>query len=70
MNDYQKFGNLFVDLMSNTPIYKFQDQVFGWWFDQCMLAFIKSYYWPAFIAGSSDNIVDLFKPQTYSICKV
>lgn len=41
----------------------------NWWLDQYMLAFLKMYYWPAFVAGSADNVVDLFKPQTYSICK-
>ena len=50
--------------------FKLQEDIMCWWFDQGMLAFVKIYYWPAFVAGSADNIVDLFKPQTYSICRV
>ena len=38
-------------------------------FDMWALTFIKMYYWPFFVAGTADNVVDLFKPQTYSICK-
>ena len=48
--------------MKNNPI----DIMFNVW----MLTAIKMYYLPYFIAGSADNVVDLFKPQTYSICKV
>ena len=51
------------------PFY-FQEQIFCWWFDQLVLTGVKLYYWPAFIAGSKDNVVDLFKPQTYNICKI
>lgn len=41
------------------------DDILNFW----VLTAIKMYYFPYFIAGSADNIVDLFKPQTYSICK-
>lgn len=50
--------------------FKLQEDIMCWWFDQGMLTFVKIYYWPAFVAGSADNIIDLFKPQTYSICRV
>lgn len=46
------------------------DEIFCWWCDQYTAMFLKMYYWPAFVAGSSDNIIDLFKPQTYNICKI
>lgn len=52
------------------PYWQIQDQIFGYWFDQFMFGAIKMYYWPAFVAGISDNVTDLFKPQTYSICKI
>ena len=47
-----------------------QEQILCWYIDQCVLTFVKMWYWPAFVAGSADNTADLFKPQTYSICKV
>lgn len=56
-------------LMMNNPIFILQDQMAGWVFDLYMQQAIKCYYWPAFIAGNTDNVMDLFKPQTYSICK-
>lgn len=37
--------------------------------DAWALIGIKIYFFPFFLAGISDNITDLFKPQTYSICK-
>lgn len=65
-----KSNELLASLYRSSPMFIAQDQIFGWWFDQSMLAFVKMHYWPMFLAGSADNIVDLFKPQTYSICKV
>ena len=50
------------------PFY-IQEQIMCWWFDQIVLVGVKLYYWPAFMAGSADTISDLFKPQTYSLCK-
>ncbi len=47
-----------------------QYDVVGWWFDQSISVMLKLYYWPAFIAGNSDNIQDMFNPRTYSICKI
>lgn len=63
-------NDFIAGLYRTHPLFIAQDQILGWWFDQGMLAFVKMYYWPAFVAGSADNIVDLFKPQTYSICRV
>ena len=37
--------------------------------DYWTLSFVKFYFFPFFVAGISDNVTDLFKPQTYSICK-
>lgn len=54
---------------ASNPFFILQDQIFGTWFDAWVLLGVKCYYWPAFIAGTSDNIADLLKPQTYSICK-
>lgn len=48
-------------LTKNNPV----DEVLNFW----ALSAMKMYFWPYFVAGSADNIVDLFKPQTYSICK-
>ena len=48
--------------MKNNPY----DMMLNAW----VLGAIKMYYLPYFIAGSYDNVVDLFKPQTYSICKI
>ena len=45
------------------------NEIACWYIDQCVLSFIKMYYWPMFLAGSGDDFVDLLKPQTYSICK-
>lgn len=49
--------------------FKLQEDMICWWYDQWMTGVLKMYYWPAFVAGSADNIVDLFKPQTYNICR-
>ena len=62
--------NNIEDLYRTHPFFILQDQVFGYWHEQMVLTFIKLWYFPNFVAGSADNIVDLFKPQTYSICKV
>lgn len=75
MLNYQKIGTesiglLVSNLYKYNPMLQLQDQIVGFWFDQCVLTFVKCYYWPAFLAGSADNIADLMKPQTYSICKV
>ena len=61
---------LVATLYRTHPLFIAQDQLFGYVFDNWMMFAVKCYYWPAFIAGASDNIVDLFKPQTYSICRV
>jgi hypothetical protein len=58
------------DLWHSHPLFVLQDQVIGWWFDQWVLAGVKLYYWPAFVAGSADNVVDLFNPRTYTICRI
>ena len=47
--------------MRNNPI----DEVLDFW----TLSFVKMYFFPFFVIGISDNVVDLFKPQTYSICR-
>ena len=31
-----------------------------------MLTAIKMYYLPYFIAGSADNVLDIFNPRTYN----
>jgi len=49
-------------LTKNNPV----DDVLNYW----MLSAIKMYYLPYFIAGSADNVLALFKPQTYNICRV
>lgn len=61
---------IFQILYKMNPMFVIQDQIICWWFDQWITTALKMYYWPAFIAGSADNIVDLLKPQTYNICKV
>ena len=48
-------------LMKNNPI----DELLNFW----VLTAIKMYYLPYFIAGNADNIKDLCRPQTYSICQ-
>ena len=65
----RRVGEYLSYLYKTNPVFILQDQVFGWWFDQFVLGSIKAYYWPAFVAGTADNVVDLFKPQTYSICR-
>ena len=57
------------ELYKTHPFFMAQDYLFGFWYDMWVLGFVKMYYWPAFVAGSADNIADLFKPQTYSICR-
>ena len=52
------------------PLFIMQDQIFGFWHEQMILTFIKMWFFPNFVAGTADNVVDLFKPQTYSICRV
>lgn len=56
-------------LYKSNPMFAMQDQILCWWYDQWMTGVLKMYYWPAFVAGSADNVVDLFKPQTYNICR-
>ncbi len=41
-----------------------------WWFDSYMELMVKVYFTPFFIMGSADNVLDLFKPQTYNICNL
>lgn len=55
---YQKIGTEFIVQQVNDAL------------DQWTLLVLKTYYWPFFVAGAADNITDLFKPQTYSICKL
>lgn len=78
MQDYQKTGmeftellrsNPWVQMIPHTPGFQIFDNVMCYWYDLYMNAALRGYYWPAFIAGSADNILDLFNPQTYSICK-
>lgn len=59
-----------LDWLYQTPMFKMQDQIFGWWHEQFVMGFVKLYYFPFFVAGSADNVVDLFKPQTYNICRI
>ena len=64
-----QLGNAISELYKTNPVFKAQDQFFGYWFDQYMHFVIQCYYWPMFVVGISDNVQDLFNPKTYSICK-
>lgn len=66
----REIGQQINQLYKSNPVLAIQDQIFGWWFDKGMLFVVKCYYWPAFIAGSQDDIQSLFNPKTYSICKL
>lgn len=67
---YQKTGTEFIEQLQNNPVFQIQDQIIGWWFDRWMMFAIQCYYWPAFVVGNADSTVNLFKPSTYSICKI
>lgn len=58
------------DLYRTNPFLMAQDQMVGWWFDQWMGFMLTLHYWPNFVVGSADSFADLFKPQTYSICRI
>lgn len=62
-------NNPWIQAIPYMPGFQVFDTTMSYWFDIHMSIMLKLYYWPAFIAGSSDSIIDLFKPQTYSICK-
>ena len=70
MQDFQKIGMAYSALLANNPIFKAYETVGCWWYDQWVTGLLKVYYWPAFVAGISDNVQDLFNPKTYSICKI
>lgn len=70
MQDYQKIGMAYLEPLLNNPMYKFYENIGTWWIDKYFEAVLKGYFTPFFIAGVSDNISDLLKPQTYSICKI
>ena len=62
-------GQQLGELYRTNPFFILQDQIFGWWFDQLVLAGVKCYFWPAFVAGTADDVQAIFNPKTYSICK-
>lgn len=78
MQDFQKIGTAYLGLLRSnpwvhaiqyTPGFQVVDYMMCASYDYWFSMGLKMYYWPAFVAGSADNIADLFKPQTYSICK-
>ena len=54
---YQKTGTGFIVQQVNDML------------DYWTLTMLKFYFFPFFAAGIADNIADLYKPQTYSICR-
>jgi hypothetical protein len=63
-------NNPWIQAMPYMPGFDVFDQFMCYWYDIHIDALLKIYFWPAFVAGSADNVMDLFKPETYSICKV
>ena len=70
MQDFQKIGTAYSELLQSNPFYNVADEMMGLIFDYWMQIAIKMYYWPAFVAGTADDVVSLFDPKTYSICKL
>ena len=57
----------FTELLQSNPMYKMQEQIMDWWLDQAISTFLKTYYWPFFVAGNLDNWKEMLMPKT--ICK-
>ena len=68
MQDYQKIGTAYLELLASNPFYNAINKIIDWYMDQLADLALKMYYWPFFVAGNLDDWVEIGRMYTRPMC--